>query len=155
MNADNTHTHTHTLKHTHTHSRVPFLNCTVYVLELRATWSLTKLLSTTQKLHSGFLRIFGAGVKKQVFEDITDQNTVCRLTLTRCWVSRLQSSGMWSEYFGETNFFLKMEAKWSSETLLRMYKTGRRRMSEHRNLNQWPTLGGFFYIFEFPCITSL
>jgi hypothetical protein len=34
------------------------------------------LSTTTQKLHSGFLRIFGAGVKKQVFKDITDQNTV-------------------------------------------------------------------------------
>jgi hypothetical protein len=52
------------------------------------------LSTTTQKLHNGFLRIFGAGVKKQAFEDITDQNTVCGLKLMRCCVLRLQSSGM-------------------------------------------------------------
>jgi len=48
-------------------------------------------------------------------------------------------------------FVLKMEAKCSSETLLRMYKTGRRHMSEHRNLNQWQTLGDFY---DLTCNTS-
>jgi len=48
-------------------------------------------------------------------------------------------------------FLLYMEAKCSSETLLRMYKTGRRHMSEHRNLDQWQTLGGFY---DLTCNTS-
>jgi hypothetical protein len=44
-----------------------------------------------------------------------------------------------------------MEAKCSSERSLRMYKPGRRHMSEHRNLNQWQTLSGFY---DLTCNTS-
>jgi len=58
---------------------------------------------------------------------------------------------MWSVYFGETLLSWKMEAKCSSERSLRIHKTGRCHMSEHRNLNQWQTLGGFY---DLTCNTS-
>jgi hypothetical protein len=92
--------------------------------------------TTTQKLHSGFLRIFGAGVKKQVFEDINDQNTVFGLKLTR--VLCVEITVFWNVkcVLWRKTLVLMMEAKCSSERSLRMYKPGRRHMSEHRNLNQ-------------------
>jgi hypothetical protein len=72
-----------------------------------------------------------------------DTNAVLDVEITVFWDVKCV---LW-----RNTFVLKMDAKYSSETLLGMYKTGRRHMSEHRNLNQWQTLGGFYVL---TCNTS-